>query len=118
MARGLRRRGDGLDVEVEAWAFTLDGKLYPLALLEEKLPPLASRFQPFATGGFGYLNLSLDGPPDLEDWDFIGRLGGGLDVYLTRNIVISVDTTYVIPVSDDFDELDYFSVGWGVMFRF
>jgi hypothetical protein len=118
---------DGLEVggkaKVDGWALTLDGKLYPLWLLEDKLPPLARRFQPFATVGFGYLtgtiHASADGfSGEGDDWDFAARFGGGLDVYVTRHIAISVDTTYVLPVSDALEGFDYLSVGWGVLFRF
>ena len=118
---------DGLEVggkaKIDGWALTLDGKLYPLWLLEDKLPPLARRFQPFATVGFGYLTGTIDASADGlsgggDDWDFAVRVGGGLDVYVTSNIAISVDTTYVLPVSDALEDFDYLSVGWGVLFRF
>ncbi len=121
---------DGLAIgTADGWALTLDGKFYPLAALEDRLPALARRFQPFATVGFGYLTLDAFG----KEWDFAGRLGGGLDVYVTRNIVISVDATYVLPTSDSLcagfddlptaasckgDDLDYLSVGWGLLYRF
>ena len=107
---------DGLDFDVDGWALTVDGKLYPLAAVEDALPPLAKRFQPFATLGFGY--LTFDGPSGIDEWDLAGRFGGGLDVYVTRNIVINFDTTYVLPVSDSLEDLDYVSVGWGLLFRF
>jgi hypothetical protein len=115
---GFDVKADGLDSKVDGWVLTLDGKLYPLAGLERKLPPLARRFQPFATVGFGYLTFDLPPGVDVDDWDFAGRFGGGLDVYVTRYIVISVDATYVLPVTDDLEDLNYLSVGWGVVFRF
>jgi hypothetical protein len=118
---GFDIMADGLDVTVDGWVLTVDGKVYPLAGLEGKLPALARRFQPFATVGFGYLTFDLANPPpgaDGDDWDFAARFGGGLDVYVTRNIVINVDATYVLPVSDPLDDLDYLSVGWGLLFRF
>ncbi|MHC4138126.1 MAG: hypothetical protein ACYS0K_24575, partial [Planctomycetota bacterium] len=113
---GFDVKVDGSKANIDGWALTLDGKLYPLWALETKLPPLARRFQPFATAGIGY--LTFDGPQGIDEWDFAVRLGGGLDIYVTRNIVISVDTTYVLPVSDALDGLEYVSVGWGVLFRF
>lgn len=114
---------DDVKAEVDGWALTLDGKLYPLWLVEDQLPPLARRFQPFATVGFGYLTGTIDVtvggfPLEIDDWDFVARFGGGLDVYVTRNIAISVDATYVLPVSDALADMDYLSVGWGVLFRF
>lgn len=115
---------DGVDIDqADGWALTLDVKLYPLAGLEGRLPALARRFQPFATVGAGYLTLdAFDG-----ESDFVGRFGGGLDVYVTRNIVINVDATYVLPASDSLcgefpscegDDLAYLSVGWGLLYRF
>ena len=112
---GFNFKVDGLKAEIDGWALTLDGKLYPLWALEDKLPPLARRFQPFATVGFGYLTFDALG---VGDWDFAARFGGGLDIYVTRNIAISVDATYVLPVSNALDGLEYVSVGWGVLFRF
>jgi hypothetical protein len=115
---GFNVKTDGLDFTVDGWALTADGKLYPLAGLEDRLPLLARRFQPFATVGFGYLTFDLPSDVDIDDWDFAARFGGGLDVYVTRNIAISVDATYVLPVTEDLEDLDYLSVGWGVLFRF
>lgn len=105
----------GEDDEVDGWALTLDGKGYFLAGLAGGWSPLAKRFQPFATLGFGYLDF--DGPGKFDDWDFGLRVGGGLDVYVTNNIAINVDATYVLPVSD-LQDLDYVSVGWGLLYRF
>jgi hypothetical protein len=115
---GFDVKTDGLDFTVDGWALTADGKLYPLAGLEDRLPLLARRFQPFATVGFGYLTFDLPSGVDIDDWDFAARFGGGLDVYVTRNIAISVDATYVLPVTEDLEDLDYLSVAWGVLFRF
>ncbi len=120
---GFDTKLDGLAIgTADGWALTFDGKLYPLAGLEGRLPPLARRFQPFATVGFGYLTLDVFD----EEWEFAGRFGGGLDIYVTRNIVINVDATYVLPVSDflcavpncDGDDLDYLSIGLGLLYRF
>jgi hypothetical protein len=107
---------NGSDADVDGWALTLDAKLYPLSLLKDHLPPLAQRFQPFATVGFGY--LELDGRGGLGDWDFVARLGGGLDIFVTRSIAINVDTTVVLPTSDSLDNLDYVSIGWGLVYLF
>jgi len=105
------------------WALTLEGKLYYLAGLEDLLPPLARRFQPFATAGFGALyfdnRFRTNTPRSFSRrWDFAFRAGLGLDFYLTRNIAISVDGTYVLPMSKKLNHLDYGSVGWGLLFRF
>ncbi len=120
---GFDAKLDGLAIgKADGWALTLDLKLYPLAGLEGRLPALARRFQPFATVGFGYLTLDTFD----EEWDFAVRFGGGLELYVTRNVAINVDATYVLPVSDSLcavadcegDDLDYLSVGWGLLYRF
>lgn len=109
--------------KVDGWAVTLNGKFYPFAGLESVLPPLAKRFHPFLTAGIGYMkfNATLPQQPagaDYHEWDFAVRPGGGLEVYLTKNVAISVDYTYVYPVADDLDGLDYHSIGWGLLYRF
>ena len=43
--------------------------------------------------------------------------GGGLDTYVTENIVVALDVTYVLPFGD-LDDYDYFSLGLGVAYRF
>jgi len=115
-AEGFDVEAGGLDFKLDGWALTLDGKLYPLAGVERKLPPLARRFQPFATVGFGWVNIN--GPQGLDDGDFAVRIGGGIDVDLTKNIAIIIDATYVLPVSATIDDMDYVSVGWGFLYRF
>ncbi len=115
--------GDSDDYTIDGWAVTLDGKLYPLDGVQSSLPALAKRFQPFLSAGIGYLTFSSirpQQPPraDFREWDFAIRTGGGVDVYLTNNVAISVDATYVYPVADDLDGLDYLSIGWGLLYRF
>ncbi len=105
------------------WALTLNGKLYFLAGLEDVLPPVARRFQPFATAGFGILHFDRRfrtnaTRSDTKNWDFAIRAGLGLDVYLTRNIAISVNGTYVLPTDKTLTGLDYGLIGWGLLYRF
>lgn len=100
---------DGFDVSsdtvsksLDAWALTGDMKLFMLP----------GRYQPFATVGIGYLEVD-------DEWDFAARFGGGLDIYITENIVLNLDATYVIPTSDEeLNDADYVSVGWGFIYRF
>jgi opacity protein-like surface antigen len=131
----------GQDFEIETWSFTLDGKIYPVqavhALLdyfETGVGPWPNRVQPFLITGFGYQDFdnkklrdflsrasignNVFPPEGFEDWDFIVRLGGGLEVYATKNIAISIDATYVLPLSNDMHDLDYVTIGWGFLYRF
>jgi opacity protein-like surface antigen len=77
--------------------------------------------QPFLGGGLGYFRVDRNDPGDQgfdgSDWDFAIRLSWGLDLYATENIVVSLDSAYVRPTSD-LDDFDYFSVGWGLQYRF
>ena len=115
--------GDADNYKIDGWAVTLDGKFYPFAGLEGVLPPLAKRIHPFLTAGIGYLTFTSTRPQqpqgaDFREWDFAIRSGVGVEVYLTRNVAISVDYTYVYPVASDLDGLDYNSIGWGLLYRF
>jgi hypothetical protein len=47
------------------------------------------------------------------------RVGGGIDIYATRNIVSEINATYVVPFSDvGFVNTDYVSVQWRLVYRF
>ena len=52
-----------------------------------------------------------------EGTDFVARLGGGLDIYVTEYIAITLDAAYILPF-DRLSELRYISFNWGAMFRF
>jgi opacity protein-like surface antigen len=45
------------------------------------------------------------------------RLGGGIDVYLTENIVMSAEASYLMPTGK-LDNMDYYSIGVGLQYRF
>jgi hypothetical protein len=49
--------------------------------------------------------------------DFAARFGGGIDLYATKHVVLSVEAEYVLPTGDVKD-LDYISIGWGFQYRF
>jgi len=83
--------------------------------------PLTGRWQPFVVAGAGGLiadvtresGLGLSG----DENDFVARVGVGLDYYVTRHIALGLDATYVLP-AEDVKEFDYFSLGWGLLYRF
>jgi opacity protein-like surface antigen len=99
------------NVEFQVLTITGDFKFYPLT----------GRWQPFVVAGAGGLiadvteqsGLGLSG----DNNDFAARFGIGLDCYVTRNIALGLDASYVLPV-EDVNEFDYFSLGWGLMYRF
>jgi opacity protein-like surface antigen len=124
----------------EIWAITANVKLYPpfigwLRHLE--------RFQPFAKVGLGVQSSKLDidiessgltttngvDPTEVSadftikkietNLDGALRVGGGIDIYATRNIVSEINATYVLPFSDvGFLKTDYVSVQWRLVYRF
>ena len=56
---------------------------------------------------------------------FAGRVGGGLDVYLTQNLVLNAEATVLLttedfhtPAAGDLDDLYYLSVGAGLRYQF
>jgi len=78
------------------------------------------RVQPYLSAGLGFLSAKSDDPVTAfqkTDTDFAARFGGGVEFYVTENIGLSVDSSYVIPTGD-VEDLDYVSVGAGVFFRF
>jgi opacity protein-like surface antigen len=83
------------------------------------------RFQPFALAGAGIMSSSLSvtestGTGVIESAQFrafVLRLGGGVDYYATKNIVLNIGADYVLPLGGDID-LDHISLGWGVQYRF
>jgi len=87
-----------------------------------KLIVPAGRFNPYLLGGVGFLNADAD--PSIADrnWDadgtnFMGRFGGGMDLWATENVALYVDASYTIPVGGVSD-LYHFSLGWGAKYAF
>lgn len=88
--------------------FTVNGKL---------ILPL-ERFQPYLSGGVGFLNAEPHGSGDGQ-WAFAGRFSGGTDVALTEKVALFLDAGYVIPAGGStIGELQYFSFGWGAKYLF
>lgn len=77
------------------------------------------RFQPYLSGGFGFLNAnpSRDGGNSL--WTAAGRFSGGTDLAITENVALFLDAAYVIPAGSGIGgDLQYFSFGWGGKYLF
>ena len=64
----------------------------------------------FVTVGPGL--MTIDGTTE-----FAARYGGGLDVYFTRHIGITLGGSYVMPI-DDLKDLDYAVGEVGLFYRF
>ncbi len=76
------------------------------------------RVQPFVLAGVGLFQTSKTaGGVHTAKGDFAGRLGGGVDFYLTKNWVLEGSATYVLPAGDQNDQR-YLSIGAGLQYRF
>jgi opacity protein-like surface antigen len=88
---------------------------------------LTGRYQPFLLVGAGAMTadtklrdpvgLAFTGLDSESENAFVMRFGGGIDLYATKNVVVSLDIDYVLPFAN-LDALDYVTIGWGVQYRF
>ena len=102
--------GLGKIAEIQTWALTGNAKVFVLT----------GRTQPYALIGIGVLEAELEfvgaGLSQTES-GFAVRFGGGLDFYITENVVASAGVDYVLPTGD-VEDLDYVSFGAGIQYRF
>ena len=85
---------------------------------------LTGRYQPFLLFGAGIMTAEATlrdtvgmGINESErETDFVTRFGGGIDLYATKHVVVSLEAEYVLPF-DNLDEADYISIGWGFQYR-
>ncbi len=90
-----------------AWATGMNLRTYALT----------GRIQPFlVTGGALIQTREMGDGSARADLGFAPRAGLGLDYYLTRDLAISVDATYVIPVGEPAG-LDFISINWGLQWH-
>lgn len=73
---------------------------------------LTGRIQPFVQGGIGAMGSKA------QNVDFAGRVGGGVDVYVTENILASFDFARNFPDGREIRKLEYWSLGFGAQYRF
>jgi opacity protein-like surface antigen len=108
--------GDIASIKFEPVVVTANTKVYILT----------ERFQPFLLVGAGAmtadakLNDMIGGlglSSNESENSFAMRFGGGIDVYATKNAVVSLEASYVLPIGD-LDALDYVMIGWGFQYRF
>jgi len=96
------------------------------SLLGKVILPTGTRIEPFLDGGVGFLNTNADAnfavraahvSAGKSDTEFAGRIGAGVDVWLTDHIAAYVDSGYVMPTST-LSDLRYFSLGGGIKYSF
>lgn len=128
---------DNFKTEVTSPAFsgakaTIDITGHALTLNTKLIAPLW-RIQPYLLVGAGYALYDSDtnsvakalGIKGGDESGFAGRLGGGIDWYLTRNLVLATDVTVLLTTQDfkqpdtgDVDNLYYLSMSAGLQWRF
>lgn len=93
-------------------------RLYPLARLFDS-GALANRFQPFIklSPTWQWADREIEGHEDSGKGGFVGRMGAGLDIYITENLVIVASGLYNWPTGG-IDSLGYWSFGTGFQYRF
>jgi opacity protein-like surface antigen len=104
-------------VEVDSLVVTANAKGYLLT----------GRYQPFLLLGLGAMSgdlkvrdpvgLTFTGIKSQSENVFAMRFGGGIDLYATENIVVSLEADYVYPFGN-LDELNYVTISWGFQYRF
>ena len=111
-------------VQSESVAYTINARFYPIE----------GRIQPYALAGLGGENFWINtnyGQTDTMT-SFVGRFGGGLDIYLTPNLALSGEFTYVVAtegkttyygwynawVNNSNIDPSYMAVSWGLTYRF
>jgi len=122
-------KGDPSRLTAEAVTYTINARFYPIE----------GRIQPYAIAGIGGENVWAD--TNLFNTDtytsFVGRFGGGLDIYLTPQLALTGEFTYVAATEAKATYYNYYgpyfynwftqnsgidpsymSVSWGLMYRF
>jgi opacity protein-like surface antigen len=85
------------------------------------------RFQPYLGGGAGFMQTNADVDVFTEfqeldadinsDFVFAGRVMGGFDLYITPQVALYADSSWVIP-TDQLEDLEYVSVNIGARYIF
>jgi hypothetical protein len=101
---------EGVGVELETYFTTVGMKLYALK----------GRFQPFLHPSVGVMIASLEAGGLGSDTRTTPafRLGGGIDVYVTENLFVSLSAYYVLAMDSDVDDIQYVPINAAVGWRF
>ena len=93
-------------------------RLYPLARLFDP-GSVANRFQPFIklAPTWMWADREILREEDKGKGGFVGRMGAGVDFYITENFVIATSALYNWPTAA-IDSLGYWSFGAGLQYRF
>jgi len=116
----LPARGEpaGPNYDVRTFDLAWNFRVYPLAWTFAPGSVL-QRVQPYLSAGPSLQWVQLQRLPggDRDEGNFAGRLGGGVDFYLTENVALTADAIYTIGTGD-VNDYPYLSIGWGLTYRF
>ena len=113
-------RYDDLDFDLNVDGVDNSGELeLTTAMLMGKVFLLTGRIQPYLTLGAGYARGRAEvGDIDEVGHAALGRAGLGVELYLNRHWVFGVQGAYSRGLSEDLEDLAYFTAGGSLMFRF
>ena len=107
------KSGDFQGVDVATWAAWANAKGYPTA-------PWTGRFQPFGMVGIAWMWDRRTGSAVIgadENGGFAARFGGGIDLYITDNIVVTAESAWVLPTGN-LSDLNQIQIGGALQYRF
>jgi opacity protein-like surface antigen len=107
------KSGDYQGVNTATWAAWVNAKGYPTA-------PWTGRFQPFGMVGIAWMWERLTGSAisgSQEHGDFAARFGGGIDFYVTENIMVTAESAWVLPTGR-LNQLNQVQIGGALQYRF
>ena len=107
---GFDTNFEGTGVELETYLTTIGMKIYALK----------GRFQPFLHPSIGIIEMKFDADGGGSDsrTAIALRGGGGIDVYVTENLFVSLSAYYVFPAHSDLNDIQYVPVSAAVGWRF
>lgn len=101
---GIKERNTNTNDNFDGWSLSMNAKAYGLL----------GAIQPYAVVGLGGLVFT---EKKGEDEGFFARMGGGVDLYLTDNLVVELEISYVLPAGD-LDDFQFATFGGGLLYRF
>jgi opacity protein-like surface antigen len=101
---------EALAVTANLKGYLLTGRYQPFLLFGGGVIQTESNLQDALAPGIGISNIE-------KETEFAFRFGGGIDLYATKNVVVTLDADYVMPFGN-LDELDFITIGWGFQYRF
>jgi opacity protein-like surface antigen len=115
---GFDSHAGALASEIDLHLVTLNAKWFPLGELCD------GRLQPYALAGVGTqivnseVRSSAFEKPYETDAGFVGRVGGGIDYYLTESFGVEVEASYMLPAGGWVRHARYTAVAFHFLHRF